>query len=127
MNITWNDKLFNAQLITESAQELAQVLVVVFTAEITSDKWVAYKSGQRDLVDTGALRDSLQEPQVQLQSNGNIVLSFDWAADYSLAVHEGYRLKNGAQMPAAPWTKEPQQGTVILDAFVRIAAGRLGL
>lgn len=52
----------------------------------------------RDIVDSGALRQSIQRSQ-----QGTFAYRFSWNVDYSAYVLKGYRTKAGNQMPARDW------------------------
>lgn len=54
----------------------------------------------RDIVDSGALRQSIQRSQ-----NGPFAYRFTWNVDYSLYVLKGYRTSKGNQMPPRDWIK----------------------
>jgi hypothetical protein len=59
----------------------------------------------RDIVDTGELRDSQQEPVYE----GDKAL-IEWTADHAIGVHEGIS-STGEPMPARPWTDEAKNNT----------------
>ncbi len=52
----------------------------------------------RDIIDSGALRQSIQRTQT-----GKFAYRFSWNVDYSLYVLKGYRTSAGNQMPARDW------------------------
>lgn len=52
----------------------------------------------RDIVDSGAFRQSIQ--RTQLSAFG---YRFSWNVDYSLYILKGYRTSSGRQMPARDW------------------------
>lgn len=52
----------------------------------------------RDIVDSGALRQSIQRSQ-----SGRFAYRFSWNVDYSLYVLKGYRTRKGNQMPPRDW------------------------
>lgn len=54
----------------------------------------------RDIVDSGALRQSIQRSQ-----SGPFAYRFTWNVDYSLYVLKGYRTSKGNQMPPRNWIK----------------------
>ncbi|MBW4422487.1 MAG: hypothetical protein KME13_25295 [Myxacorys californica WJT36-NPBG1] len=76
-------------------------------------KWDGYtlrKNGEfvgspRDIVDTGELRDSQQEPVY----DGNSA-TIEWTAEHAGNVHEGID-SNGNPIPARPWTEEAMRNT----------------
>lgn len=77
-------------------------------------KWDGYtlrKNGDlvgspRDIVDTGELRDSQQEPVYPTPTTAKI----EWTAEHALGVHEGFD-SAGNPMPARPWTEEAKSNT----------------
>lgn len=52
----------------------------------------------RDIVDSGALRQSVLRTQA-----GPLFYRFSWNVDYSLYVLKGYRTRAGNQMPPRDW------------------------
>jgi hypothetical protein len=52
----------------------------------------------RDIIDSGALRQSIQRTQT-----GRFAYRFSWNVDYSLYVLKGYRTSAGNQMPPRDW------------------------
>lgn len=76
-------------------------------------KWDGYtlrKNGDfvgspRDIVDTGELRDSQQEPEFEGDT-----ATIEWTAEHAGNVHEGID-SNGNPMPARPWTEEAARNT----------------
>lgn len=52
----------------------------------------------RDIIDSGALRQSIQRTQT-----GRFAYRFSWNVDYSLYVLKGYRTRAGNQMPPRDW------------------------
>ncbi len=52
----------------------------------------------RDIIDSGALRQSIQRTQT-----GKFAYRFSWNVDYSLYVLKGYRTSAGNQMPPRDW------------------------
>jgi hypothetical protein len=52
----------------------------------------------RDIIDSGALRQSIQRTQT-----GKFAYRYSWNVDYSLYVLKGYRTSAGNQMPARDW------------------------
>lgn len=74
---------------------------------------MAKEGSPRDIVDTGILRQSYGQ-SVELAGRDGLQVLHNWNTRYALAVHNGYRLRNGRQMPARPWTKEP------LERFTKI-------
>jgi hypothetical protein len=52
----------------------------------------------RDIIDSGALRQSIQRTQT-----GKFAYRFSWNVDYSLYVLKGYRTRAGNQMPPRDW------------------------
>ncbi|MFZ9656459.1 MAG: hypothetical protein ACO29V_12460, partial [Limnohabitans sp.] len=52
----------------------------------------------RDIVDSGAFRQSLQRTQISRFS-----YRFSWNVDYSLYILKGYRTSKGNPMPARDW------------------------
>jgi len=52
----------------------------------------------RDIIDSGALRQSIQRTQT-----GRFAYRFSWNVDYSLYVLKGYRTSSGNQMPPRDW------------------------
>jgi len=52
----------------------------------------------RDIIDSGALRQSIQRTQT-----GRFSYRYSWNVDYSLYVLKGYRTSAGNQMPARDW------------------------
>jgi hypothetical protein len=70
-----------------------------FRKEIEDEKWRWTDGALRDIVDTGALRDSQK-----IEREGDTVY-FSWNVPYALYVHEGVVLRSGAVLPARPWTR----------------------
>lgn len=56
----------------------------------------------RNIVDLGNLKDS----KVVSRSNDGNAAEFSWDVPYSLAVHEGYTTKTGADVPPRRWTEK---------------------
>lgn len=81
-----------------SFAEANEALEPAFKAEIEADKW---PPDNRDIVDTGDLRDSYEGFE------GDARYDHAWTVDYAKAVHEGAVLGNGGRMIARPWTEEP--------------------
>jgi hypothetical protein len=52
----------------------------------------------RDIIDSGALRQSIQRTQI-----GPFVYRYSWNVDYSVYVLKGYRTSAGNQMPPRDW------------------------
>lgn len=87
-------------------EEVAQVYQRDTTLEITRNKWAWPRSpSPRDIVDTGALRQSYLREVVN--TNGSAIIRHVWKVPYANAVHDGYTLANGTTVPARPWTQEP--------------------
>jgi hypothetical protein len=53
----------------------------------------------RNIVDTANLFQSNTGPQIL-----GLRVRYTWRTPYATAVHEGYQLQDGRQMPARPWT-----------------------
>jgi hypothetical protein len=53
----------------------------------------------RNIVDTANLFQSNSGPEID-----GLKVRYAWRTPYATAVHEGYQLQNGRQMPARPWT-----------------------
>jgi hypothetical protein len=53
----------------------------------------------RNIVDTANLFQSNSGPEID-----GLRVRYVWRTPYAAAVHEGYQLQNGRQMPARPWT-----------------------
>lgn len=81
-------------------QRANEALAPKFQAEIEADKW---PPDSRDIVDTGALRDSYEG---FIGPDGKEYFH-SWNVDYAAIHHEGAILANGGQIAAKPWTKEP--------------------
>lgn len=86
--------------------EVAQIYQRDTTLEITRVKWAWPRSpSPRDIVDTGALRQSYLREVIN--RNGSSVIKHAWKVPYANAVHDGYTLANGTRVPPRPWTQEP--------------------
>lgn len=67
--------------------------------EVISEVGAFPEFPQSDIIDTGALKES---QKVSFPKPGQV--KFEWPVPYSIYVHEGYMLKNGASQPGRPWT-----------------------
>ena len=93
--------------------ELQPELVKRFTGEVVAEKWTWPRPpSPRDIVDTGRLRDSLNNPSQTgprtppvEEIGGRLVAMHIWHVPYAVFVHEGYTLRNGFVGPARPWTE----------------------
>lgn len=96
--------------------------------EMTDDKWQWPRStvrqtgitvdSPRDIRDLSGLIGSYTPNQVS-----PTVYDHAWTVDYAMAVHEG-AVRNGADMPARPWTKEPVEK--LPEDFEKLAKAKLG-
>ncbi len=89
--------------------------------EISTEKWVwdgttHRRSGEvagspRDIIDTGELFQSQQEPTF----SGNTA-RIDWTAGHAAAVHEG-SLNRGKIIPGRPWTRTALEVFPVAEVF----------
>lgn len=70
----------------------------------------------RNIVDTGALRDSQQ-----MLVEGNEA-TWTWDVPYALYVHEGVTLRSGTVIPPRRWTQFAVDETNIPEVFARALA-----
>lgn len=105
--------------LTEAFTDANQVFGRKAAREITDDKW-NWPRGEtpRDIVDKGGLRNSYTPTQVNATTYDHA-----WTVDYAMAVHEG-AVRNGADMPGRPWTKEPVEA--LPKDFEKLAKAKLG-
>ncbi len=92
------------------------------TEMITDVRW-AWSSAPspRDIVDKGQLRDSSQSQRHKLDALPEHL----WGVSYSLAVHEGARLKSGTVLPPRPWTDAALQEFHFARVFSKLANAEL--
>jgi hypothetical protein len=64
----------------------------------------------RDVVDTGALEESL----VPIKGVG--IRIYFYLIDYAADVHEGYETESGKSKPARPWTKVARERYINLES-----------
>jgi hypothetical protein len=98
-------------------ERYTQLLEAQFTKEITTKQFTwptQYKTTRgsynrkgkgresvgspRDIVDSGAFRQSIQRTQ-----QAPLAYRYSWDVDYSLYILKGYRTRAGTQMPARDW------------------------
>ena len=116
MRIEINSRLIEDRL-ERAFERYSQLLEAQFTKEIGTKQftWPAeYKTTRgsynrkgkgresvgspRDIVDSGALRQSIVRTQ-----SGPFSYRYTWNVDYSVYVLQGYRTKAGNEMPARDW------------------------
>ena len=93
-----------------------------FIKQISEKKWdwpnkTIRKNGQtvtapRDIVDLGNLRASQRRETISATA-----VEWTWHVDYSAVVHDGPKLKDGAQYKHRPWTKEAEKEVKPLKDF----------
>lgn len=79
-----------------------------------------FPSSGEDIVDTGLLRASQQ-----LNFPNPYTAIFRWPVEYSAAVHNGARFKNGRAVIGRPWTRDPLSRS-LGPTFNKILARKLG-
>jgi hypothetical protein len=94
--------------IAESFQELIEEFAQEQVRQIEAIEWpwpreTVRSTGEvvnspRNIVDTGALRDSLN---IEWISPTEAI--YHWDVDYAIYVHQGAVLLNGTDLPARPW------------------------
>ncbi len=99
MRLTLNKRKFK-QITEKVFEESVLILGGEFTKAITDPIYDWTDGAKRDIVDTGALRRSQK-----VIPDGRLSVLYVWSVEYSAAVHEGATLRNGAKLPARPWTK----------------------
>lgn len=99
-----------------------------FTTQITQVKW-KWKGSQgvtqrrkgaavtelRNIIDTGEFRKS----QTRIEETPTKVV-WEWQVDYSAIIHDGGKLKNGADYPKRPWTTTAELEVKPLEYYVDI-------
>lgn len=68
--------------------------------------------GGRDIVDTGALRDSQDVKHINPYHT-----EISYNTDYALYVHEGYKMINGKWQPGRPWMLDAVEQLDIVKTF----------
>jgi hypothetical protein len=71
----------------------------------------------RDIVDTGALRNSQQMRVVS-----RFAVQYSWTTPYAQLVHNGARLRSGTFLPARPWTQLALSRQNPIEVFTRLMA-----
>jgi hypothetical protein len=95
-------------VIEESFQELISEFAQEQVKQIEAVEWpwpreTVRSTGEvanspRNIIDTGALRDSLN---IEWVSPTEAI--YHWDVDYAIYVHQGAVLSNGTELPARPW------------------------
>lgn len=119
IQISWNHNITNRTAVEEAFRETNQIMGLEFTKAITDNIWNWLDGANRDIVDTGRLRDSYDMTLVDPDT-----YEHTWAVDYAVAAHEGARLRNGANIPARPWTTYALRQKDFADVFARLAAAK---
>lgn len=117
MRITWNGSAIAARAL-EAFRDTNRLLEREIVQQISSDKWQWTDGKLRDVVDTGRLRAaqslSFSAPNVAAHSS---------STEYSLAVHEGARFRNGTAFPARPFMTEAVNELDLAATFARLYRG----
>jgi len=115
--LVWHGPKFKEAMI-RAFIEAQPKLVRRFTEEVNADKWTwPNPPSPRDIVDTGRLRDSLNNPNhtgprtPTVEKTGDLVRAVHtWHVPYAVYVHEGYTLRSGFFGPPRPWTEPAVKG-----------------
>lgn len=107
----------NSRLILNAARKAIKPTadhILAKSKEVIEEEGAFPAFPDRDIVDTGALRDSgialkITDDRYQLS----------WQRDYAIYVHEGYTLRNGNQQKGRPWTKEGVKRAKPIEFFVK--------
>lgn len=92
-----------------------------FDQAISSNVWEwPNPPSPRDIIDQGLLKGSKTVSQIN-----ETTTQFTWSKDYSLYVHEGYTMKNGARYPGRPWTKYALEKFDIDATYQKLLEARL--
>ena len=88
------------ELVSEFAQEqVKQIEAVEWPWPRETIRSTGEVAGSpRNIIDTGALRDSLN---IEWISPTEAI--YHWDVDYAIYVHQGAVLNNGTELPARPW------------------------
>jgi hypothetical protein len=76
----------------------------------------------RPILDTGALRDSQTQGDVQGDASSSLSITWDWPVHYAGYVHNGVVLRNGSIMPPRKWTEkaiEMKSPVLIFEELLR--------
>jgi hypothetical protein len=113
------------RMIEDSFEELAQEFAITQIEQLESEKWDwprqtvrsdgSVADSPRDIIDTGALRDSLY-----LEWISPLECVYHYDANYAIFVHEGARLQNGTELPARQWVWGALEEYDLVDNFARI-------
>ena len=113
--------------------EAQPLLVRRFTQEVEAEKWTwPNPPSPRDIVDTGRLRDSLNNPQhtgprtPTVEKTGHLIRAVHtWHVPYAAYVHEGYTLRSGFFGPPRPWTKPAIEGFNWREHMIKVVHQQL--
>jgi hypothetical protein len=98
----------NLTTVTDAAREAFRELVFLYGAENTkviSEVGAFSDYPDRDIVDLGRLRASLNYDTPFEESGDTFRSTLTWDTEYAAYVHEGYVRRNGRVVQGRPWTQ----------------------
>ena len=127
ITVDLTDSVYNAA--SQAFREYVAKIGDQFQDEIESVQWTwtpgvttrrrngIPATSPRDIVDTGQLRDSQQQPVISSDLNG-FSATITWTAPYAEIVLDGPKGFNGASYPARNWIKSGMQ-KLDMEKFIK--------